>query len=175
DRSRDRQQCRRIAILDKVMLGQPHVIEAVLLAPHDLFEDFVVEPVGRLLPLRRIAEIVPQSEAQLISICGTHRVLLSDYSTDYSYSCARIQSAARSPIIMQVRLVLARTIFGITEASTTRNPSMPRTREYWSTTASLSESGPIFAVVVGWKIVVQLFRTNSAAALSDSTTSRLIL
>src|SRR5262245_57472861 len=45
--------------------------------------------------------------------------------------------------MMQVRLVLARTMLGITEASTTRNPSPPRTRQYWSTTASLSESGPI--------------------------------
>ncbi len=46
------------------------------------------------------------------------------------YAPARIQSAARSPSMMQVRLVLARTIFGITEASTTRSPSTPCTRKY---------------------------------------------
>ena len=46
------------------------------------------------------------------------------------YAPARIQSAARSPSMMQVRLVLARTILGITEASTTRSPSTPCTRKY---------------------------------------------
>jgi hypothetical protein len=62
---------------------------------------------------------------------------------------ARIKSATRSPIMMHVRLVFARTMLGITDASTTRSYSTPRTRQYWSTTASLSESGPIFAVEVG--------------------------
>ena len=33
------------------------------------------------------------------------------------YASARIQSAARSPIMMQVRLVLARTMLGMTDAA----------------------------------------------------------
>src|SRR5438876_807803 len=42
----------------------------------------------------------------------------------------RIQSTTRSPIMMQVKFVLARTMLGITDASTTRSPSTPRTRQY---------------------------------------------
>src|SRR5919199_5695881 len=40
----------------------------------------------------------------------------------------RISSAMRSPIIIAVALVLARTQSGMMEASATRKPSMPRTR-----------------------------------------------
>jgi hypothetical protein len=38
--------------------------------------------------------------------------------------------------MMQVRLVFARTMLGITHASTTRKPSTLRTRQHWPTTAS---------------------------------------
>jgi hypothetical protein len=46
----------------------------VLLAPHDLIDYFVVEPVRRLLPLRRIAEVIPEAEAQLVTLFRAHRL-----------------------------------------------------------------------------------------------------
>jgi hypothetical protein len=46
-----------------------------------------------------------------------------------------IQSATRSAIMIVVALVLERVTLGMIEASTTRNPSIPCTRPYWSTTA----------------------------------------
>ena len=41
------------------------------------------------------------------------------------YIPVRIKSATRTPIIMAVTLVLARTQSGMMEASTTRKPSIP--------------------------------------------------
>jgi hypothetical protein len=49
---------------------------------------------------------------------------------EFNQTSARNQSATRSPIMMQVKLVLARTILGITNASITRSRSTPRTRQY---------------------------------------------
>ena len=49
--------------------------------------------------------------------------------------CVRIQPATRSPIAMHVRLVFARGIVGMIEASATRRPMTPCTRPYWPTTA----------------------------------------
>ena len=63
----------------------------------------------------------------------------------YSYRPWRMKSAARSAIMMMVALVLARTMSGMTEASTTLRPSRPWTLQYWSTTAVGSESGPHLA------------------------------
>ena len=57
-----------------------------------------------------------------------------------------IQSATRSAIIIVVALVLARMQSGNTDTSTTRRFSRPLTRQYWSTTAIESESGPILQV-----------------------------
>jgi len=45
------------------MLRQPNVIKAVVFAPGDLVEDFTVKPVGGLMPLLRIAEIIPKAKA----------------------------------------------------------------------------------------------------------------
>jgi len=60
----------------------------------------------------------------------------------------RIQSAARSAIMMVGALVLPPISVGITEASTTRRPSMPCTRNFVSTTAIAST--PILQVPTGW-------------------------
>ena len=62
-------------------------------------------------------------------------------------AAARIMSEAFSAIMITVALVLPETTVGITEASTTRSPSMPRTRNSLSTTAR--SSGPIMQVEVG--------------------------
>jgi len=43
------------------MLTQPDVVEAVL-TPCDLVEDFAVEAVVRLTPLRSVPEVVPETE-----------------------------------------------------------------------------------------------------------------
>ncbi|MCK7492377.1 MAG: thioredoxin family protein [Comamonadaceae bacterium] len=52
----------------------------------------------------------------------------------------RMRSLARSAIITTGALVLPETSVGITEASTTRSPSTPRTRSCGSTTASASDA-----------------------------------
>lgn len=57
-------------------------------------------------------------------------------------------SAARSPMTMAAALVCPRMICGITDASATRSPSIPRTRRSGSTTEP--SSAPIRAVPVGW-------------------------
>ena len=61
-----------------------------------------------------------------------------------------IHSMTRSAIMMVVALVLARMTLGITDASTTRKPSMPYTRQYWSITAIESEDRPILHVPETW-------------------------
>lgn len=66
----------------------------------------------------------------------------------YQRTTARIMSAAFSAIIIVGALVLPPTRVGMTEASTTRRPSMPRTRRLGSTTAI--SSVPILQVPTGW-------------------------
>ena len=61
---------------------------------------------------------------------------------------ARIRSAARSAIIMVGALVLPPGRLGMTDASTTRRPSTPRTRSSGSTTAT--SSLPMRQVPIGW-------------------------
>jgi hypothetical protein len=62
------------------------------------------------------------------------------------YRPSRMKSATRSPIIMVVPLVLARMLSTMIEASATRSPCTPCTFPYWSTTAIVSEAGPILHV-----------------------------
>ena len=61
-----------------------------------------------------------------------------------------MKPAILSAIMMVGALVLPPTRVGITEASTTRSPCRPRTRQRWSTTAIGSLSGPILQVPTGW-------------------------
>jgi hypothetical protein len=67
-RRRRREDRRKISVVDEVMLGQPNVIEAVVLAPGDLVENLAVEPVGGLTPLLRVSEIIPKAEANFSSV-----------------------------------------------------------------------------------------------------------
>ncbi|CEJ18001.1 hypothetical transmembrane protein [Ralstonia solanacearum IPO1609] len=62
----------------------------------------------------------------------------------------RIRSAARSAIMMTGALVLPPMSVGITDASITRSPSMPRTRSSGSTTAAVSSAPPMRQVPTGW-------------------------
>ena len=74
---------------------------------------------------------------------------------------------------MVVQLVLARMQSGITEASVTRSPSMPRTRQRWSTTASGSSSVPILQVPEMCCEVVTLrsSQLSSVSSVSKSAAS----
>lgn len=65
-----------------------------------------------------------------------------------NYRGFAMRSAAFSAIAITAALVLPETTAGITEASTTRRPPSPFTRNCESTTASAPV--PIFAVQVGW-------------------------
>jgi hypothetical protein len=69
--------------------------------------------------------------------------------TGESGSRPRIRSATFSAIMMTGALMLPPTKSGVTEASTTRKPSIPKTRSSPSTTAVLSLSVPILQVPSG--------------------------
>src|SRR5262249_39507421 len=79
----------------------------------------------------------------------------------------KIISAAFSAIIIVGAAVLPEVIVGITDASTTRKDSTPRTRNCGSTTAYGALSSPIFAVPTGWKIVVPIFPAALINSRSD--------
>ena len=76
NRGGNRQQRRRIAILDKMVLGQPDIVKAVLLAPYDLVDDFVVELVIGTFPGRRVAKVIPHAKANFRIAVLTHRAVL---------------------------------------------------------------------------------------------------
>src|SRR5712692_5171275 len=87
-----------------------------------------------------------------------------------AYALWRMKSATRSAIIMVVALVLARITSGITEASATRRPSSPYTRQYWSTTARGSEADPILQVPeICWEVVT--FCRNQASSASSEASA----
>src|SRR2546428_517881 len=84
-----------------------------------------------------------------------------------------MKSATRSAIIMVVALVLARITSGITEASATRRPSRPYTRQYWSTTARGSEADPILQVPEICCEVVTFCRNQASSASSEASACAL--
>jgi len=65
------------------------------------------------------------------------------------YPLPCMYEATRSAIMMVGALVLPPIRLGMTEASTTRRPVMPRTLHSWSTTAIGSLSAPILQVPTG--------------------------
>ena len=73
-------------------------------------------------------------------------------------------------IIIVVTFVLARMQSGIMEASATRNPSRPCTLLYWSTTAMLSDGGPILQVAEAWWLVetTSMIHLSKVASLDRS-------
>jgi hypothetical protein len=58
----------KVAVFDEVVLRQPDIIKPVVFAPRDLIEDFAVEPVGWLPPLRRVAEVIPKTKANFSAV-----------------------------------------------------------------------------------------------------------
>src|SRR5229473_1074604 len=68
DRGGGREHRGQIAVLDEVMFGEPAIVEAVILGPYNLVEYFAIEAVIRLTPLRRIAEVVPEAEADFFVV-----------------------------------------------------------------------------------------------------------
>src|ERR1700675_4049653 len=83
----------------------------------------------------------------------------------YSYC---IQSATRSAIMIVVALVLERVTLGMIEASTTRKPSIPCTRQYWSTTAMGSDPGPILHVPDVWCALPAVCNSQVSRAVSEA-------
>ena len=68
NRGGSREHRGQIAILDEVMFGEPAIVEAVILGPYNLVENFAIEAIVRLAPLRRIAEVVPEAETDFFAV-----------------------------------------------------------------------------------------------------------
>ena len=62
DRGQHREDGRQVAVVGHVVLGDPDGFVAQLLRQGDLVEVLGVEPVVRHVPLRRVAEVVPDPE-----------------------------------------------------------------------------------------------------------------
>jgi hypothetical protein len=85
-----------------------------------------------------------------------------------------IRSAARSAMAITGAFVLPRGTAGITDASTTRSPSTPRTRSWGSTTlvsrrAAGPASAPIAQLPTGWNSVPSSRRMYSRSSTSVIT------
>src|SRR5437879_3340889 len=99
-------------------------------------------------------------------VAQRRRFCLPDYAAILVAS-SRTRSADFSPIIIVAALVLPDTTVGMTEASATRRPSIPRTLSSGSTTAIAST--PILQVLVGWNTVPPRRRAKSKRSSSLCT------
>ncbi|MNU75879.1 hypothetical protein D3C71_654210 [compost metagenome] len=110
------------------------------------------------LPERVVDQVTLADQEQITSIhCRTVRNLCTETADlrpqrrrsirRQDHLLADTQSAARSAIMIEAALVLPPTSVGMIEASTTRSPSMPCTRNWLSTTAC--SSLPILQVPTG--------------------------
>ena len=96
------------------------------------------------------------------------------YAASFTASGAalpRIMSLALSAIISVDALRLAEIMRGMIEASTTRRPSIPCTRNWSSTTAQGLSAVPIRQVQPGWKVVVPRSVTTLNGVPNESVTS----
>src|SRR5690348_981958 len=149
DLSRTDVRCLR-ALLTLHRIDSARWLSSSVCNHHDWFEQQPRAQARRRLRLRSPGN--RHGSSGPLSVEAGQSPLLANYS-------ARIQSDTRSPIMMQVRLMLARGMAGMTDASTTRRLRMARSRQYWSTTAIASPGGPIRAVPQGWNWVATVART----------------
>ena len=128
-------------------------------------------PLGR----RALAEIIERRIGRGVSDIGmpltperVWRAMNPDQiSIGAGAGLPRIRSAAFSAIMIATALILPPTKSGITEASTTRSRSVPRTRIWPSTTES--GSAPIRQVPLGWNTVPSELRMKASISSSVST------
>src|SRR3981081_328453 len=112
----------------------------------------VIMAIGRPMPKSR----PPSANCATLSFICLSRATGSACGTAMVRQGSCMKAATRSAIMMVGALVLPPTSVGITEASTTRSPCRPWTRQRWSTTAIGSLTGPILQVPTGWYSVSHL-------------------
>src|SRR5260221_4827161 len=128
------------------------VVEDLAIEPRPRHRPALDGSVGRLLAAGHGVEYQPLMEIDAdvedileVKLEFGHTIALRAGSGAKAWP--RIRSAAFSAIMMTAALVLPPGTVGITEASTTRKPAMPRTRSFGSSTAS--DPAPIAQVPTG--------------------------
>src|SRR3990167_3356802 len=129
------------------LIGVP-VAAAPVFAPQDGAARAVVADSIRLPAKSRVVFMVSPPISRL-------------YAAAVFLSLPVMKRAQRSPIIMAGALVLPDTRVGMIELSPTRRPVTPRTRNWSSTTAMRSLSGPLLAVPTGGNTVLADWRTKA--------------
>jgi hypothetical protein len=62
DRCGHRHNRGEVAVFDEMVLGEPNVVESVVITPRDLIQRFAVEPIVGLPPLRWIPKVIPKTK-----------------------------------------------------------------------------------------------------------------